>query len=62
MKKIKCYNCEDIFESETQEDILNQLYAHYMSAHPDIIPNATDEEKQAWMVQFNKDWEAAEEV
>jgi len=59
MKQITCYNCENVFESETSEDILNQLFAHYMKDHPEVIPNASDEEKKAWMVQFNKDWEAA---
>lgn len=62
MKKITCYDCENVFESETSKDILNQLYAHYMKDHPKIITNATDDEKKAWMEQFNKDWKAAEEI
>jgi len=59
MKKIKCYDCEEIFESDSRNDILNKLYSHYMKDHPDVIPNASDDEKKAWMVQFEKDWEAA---
>ncbi len=62
MKKVKCYDCENVFESETSGDILNQLYAHYMKEHPEIIPNATDDEKKAWMEKFNKDWEMASKV
>jgi len=62
MKKMKCYDCEETFESETSKEILNQMYPHYMKEHADIIKNASEEDKNAWMEKFNKDWEAAEEV
>ena len=62
MKKIKCYDCEVEFQSETRDEVLNQLYAHYMKEHKETIMGADESEKKRWMEQFNKDWETAEEV
>jgi len=62
MKKYTCHECESGFQAETREEILKILYGHYTEVHPDIIPNASDEEKKAWMVQFEKQWAEAPEV
>ncbi len=62
MKKFKCYDCVESYEAETRDEILGKLYDHYMKEHHAIITGGTDEEKKAWMVQFEKDWAAAEEV
>jgi len=62
MKQIKCYECEETFKAETREDMLNALYAHYMEKHPEVIPNATDADKKAWMEKFETDWVTAEEA
>lgn len=62
MKKISCQNCEVTFESETREDILSQLYDHYMKEHTEIITTVNAEGKKAWMEKFEKDWSTAEEV
>lgn len=62
MKTFTCYDCDAQFESETREDVLNQLYEHYMKEHKEIITGASEAEKKAWMAKFEKDWEAAEEV
>ena len=58
MKKIKCYDCEEVFEAETKEEILEAMYSHYMKAHIDVISKADQEEKKAWMEKFEKDWAA----
>ena len=60
MKSVTCQHCEGAFQAETREEILKTLYAHYMEAHPDVIPNASDEEKKAWMERFEKEWATAE--
>lgn len=57
MKTIKCRECGGDFSAITREEILKALYDHYMEAHPEIIPNVSDDEKKEWMVQFEKDWE-----
>lgn len=62
MKTIKCQECGGEFQSESREAILKTLYDHYMEAHPEIIPNASDEEKKTWMERFEKEWASAEEV
>lgn len=62
MKTIKCYDCEGSFEAETREEILNQLYKHYMEVHKEIITTADYTEKNRWMEQFEKDWATAEET
>ncbi len=59
MKKITCYDCEEVFESETSKGILDQMYPHYMEKHTAIISGANEKEKKAWMEKFNKDWEMA---
>lgn len=61
MKTIKCYECGAAFQSETRDTILSTLYDHYMKDHPDVIPNATEEDKKTWMEKFEKDWNEAEE-
>ena len=60
MKEITCYDCEKVFRSETSEDMLNQLHAHYMEVHKEIITNVDEEGKKAWMKRFHEDWERAE--
>jgi len=61
MKKIKCYDCEDVFEAETSQEMLDLLYAHYMKEHKGIITGVNEEQKKEWMEKFNKDWSGAEE-
>ena len=64
MKKFKCYDCDETFESKTSEEMLKLLMPHYMSEHTEIIneEDPTGEKKEAWMKKFNEDWEAVEEV
>ncbi len=59
MKNITCYDCAVVFESETREDILNQLYTHYVAEHKAVITRVSEAEKAAWMERFEKDWAAA---
>lgn len=58
-KTIECYECGKQFKAYTRDEILSELYDHYMKDHPDVIPNASDEDKKAWMERFEKDWAAA---
>ncbi len=60
MKKLTCYDCENIFTAETSKEMLDEFYSHYMSQHANIIMNASEEEKKVWMKKFDKDWDAAE--
>ena len=62
MKKLKCYDCDEMFEAETADDMLNKMHPHYMSDHQDVMKDGTDESKAAWMKKFHEDWDAAEEV
>ena len=62
MKTFKCYDCDGEFQAETREEILNQLYDHYMKEHKEIITGASEAEKKAWMEQFEKDWAELSEV
>lgn len=56
MKAIKCYECDIVFKSETRDDILNQLYSHYMEKHHAIITGASEQVKKDWMQRFQNDW------
>ena len=62
MKTITCYEkgCGHTFKNDDRDAILKQMYDHYMEVHPNIIPNATEEDKRAWMAQFEIDWAANE--
>lgn len=62
MKKMKCYDCEEVFQADAKDQILMSLYNHYMKEHKAIITGGSEEEKKAWMENFEKDWVAAEEV
>lgn len=48
-----------IFEAETSMDMLEKMQPHYMKKHKEVITNASEEEKKAWMTQFTRDWDAA---
>jgi len=56
MKKFTCYDCEEVFEASDRDDILNQLYAHYMKEHNAIITSVDEKEKKKWMERFDEDW------
>ena len=62
MKKFNCYDCEQSFKAETRDEVLGYLYDHYMKDHKEIITGNSEEEKKAWMVQFDKDWKEAKEA
>ncbi len=62
MKKFTCYDCIEVFESETSKEMLDKLYPHYMEKHVEIITGNTEKEKKSWMAKFNKDWNEAEAV
>ncbi len=62
MKKFKCYDCDEQFQAETREEVLDLLYGHYMKDHKEIITGASEDEKKDWMKRFEKDWLATEEV
>lgn len=62
MKKFICYECGHGFLSDTREDVLSQLYAHYMAEHKTVITSANPAEKQEWMNRFEKDWAEAKVV
>ena len=62
MKKFTCYDCEREFHADSREDVLKQLYDHYMTEHKEIISSADEAEKKQWMERFEKDWVAAEGV
>lgn len=60
-KTITCYQegCDTSFTGGGRNTLLGEIYTHYMEVHPDVIPKATDAEKQAWMDQFDEDWNTA---
>lgn len=59
MKKITCYDCVVVFESETAKDVLEQMHEHYMKEHKEIITGVDEEGKKAWMAKFTADWAKA---
>jgi len=56
MKKFTCYDCSQEFEASDRDDVLNQLYTHYMKEHNAIITGIDEEGKKKWMDRFDDDW------
>jgi len=61
MKKLKCLDCEEVFEAESSEEMMKKMQPHYMEKHKDIMDKGNDESKKVWMEKFNKNWEEAKE-
>ena len=58
---MKCLDCDKEFRAETSEDALSYMHPHYMEAHKEVMAEATDEKKKAWMETFHKAWNEAPE-
>jgi hypothetical protein len=61
MKEMKCLDCDEMFEAETPEEMMEKMMPHYMSEHKEIMDKGTEESKAEWMKKFHKDWEVAKE-
>lgn len=62
MKIIECPDCGGEFKAATRGEILSILYDYYLLHHKEIITKANGEEKKAWMEDFERRWNAAEET
>lgn len=60
MKSIQCQHCTAVLHAKNKEDMLNQMYSHYMKEHESIITSVDEAGKKAWMEKFEADWSAAE--
>lgn len=60
MKHFHCYDCSKTFQAHSRDDVLQQLYKHYISEHYEIITKASKVEKAAWMERFESDWKTAD--
>jgi len=61
MKELKCLDCDETFEAETPQEMMQTMMPHYMEKHADIMANGTEEIKKVWMKQFYSNWEEAKE-
>ena len=62
MKTITCLDCDQEFAGETPEQVMEQMMPHYMNDHKDIMDAGTEEQRDGWLVEFNKRWDAAPEL
>ena len=62
MKIITCLDCEKQFAGETDEELLEHMMPHYMIEHIEVMEEGTEEQKEAWFIEFNRRWAEAEEV
>jgi len=62
MKKIKCLDCDKMFEGENPKEAMNAMHPHYMEDHKDVMAGGNEEKMKVWMEKFNKNWEEAEEI
>jgi len=61
MKEMKCPDCDEKFEAESAEEMMNAMMPHYKEKHAEMMEKGTEEDKKKWMEKFHKDWEEAEE-
>jgi len=57
MKTITCYDCDTTFSADTADEILQQMYPHYMEIHNEIITSVDEAGKKAWMERFYADFD-----
>ena len=62
MKEFKCPDCDEVFRSETSDEMMKILMPHYMEVHQEMMKNGTEEDKKVWFEKFNKDWEDTAEI
>ena len=60
MKKITCLDCDEQFEGESKEAVMQAMMPHYMSDHKDVMEAGNEEKKKAWFEELNRRWEEAE--
>lgn len=61
MKTINCQHCAESFTGETKVAIQMAMLPHYKEAHPDVMSGLSAGDKQSWMEEFDRRWEAARE-
>jgi predicted small metal-binding protein len=68
MKTMNCSDmggtCEETMSAATEEEMVGMGWKHIEAAHPEMaekIKNIPQAEKDTWMSEFHKKWEAAPE-
>lgn len=59
---MQCLDCEEIFQAETQEDMMQEMMPHYKEVHAEMMNSGTEEKRMIWMSQFQDAWDNAEEI
>lgn len=59
-RTVQCLDCEKKFLDEVEIDMLVQMQKHYYEQHNEIITNVSEEGKVAWMIEFTKRWNSAD--
>jgi len=62
MRTIQCQHCEVKYSAQTQDEVLNQFYAHYMQEHKAVITGVDEAGKKVWMDTFSTRWSEAPET
>ena len=62
MKEMSCLDCEEKFQAESPNEMMQTMLPHYMEKHKEIMETNTEESKNEWMDRFHKEWEQAEEI
>lgn len=61
MKTITCLDCQEQFQGETKEEIMNAMMPHYMSEHKDVMEAGNEEKKKEWFAEFERRFNEASE-
>jgi len=61
MKKMKCLDCEEEFEAQSSQAMMETMMPHYMEKHKEMMESGTADDKKVWMEKFHKNWEETKE-
>lgn len=62
MKRIKCLDCDEMFEVEAENTAMQTMTPHYIQAHQEMMQGQTEETKEDWMKRLHEEWESAEDI
>ena len=62
MKRIKCLDCDEMFEVEAEGDAIQTMMPHYMQEHQKMMQGQIEETKEDWMKRLHEEWESAENI
>lgn len=62
MKRMKCLDCDHMFDIVAEDQAMQIMMPHYMEEHQDMMKGQNEETKDDWMKRLHEEWEKAEVI